>query len=365
MDADKAKGEETREEQLQPGKVEKQQLENTSDLVKQTGQKLSTARSVDDYRKGWPADPAQQKQLTDQGFVPPDQVKNARDVMTATQRASQLATTPKERADIEHGKNEEAISRGNLAVSQANSARSEREYQQKYGDVLGSLGPANAKLAESIANGDTNPTAISRPPNKEQILNGAITLNPNYATAYTTKQSFANPQEKQSQNLSTIARIVGHIDRFEKNSKDMGTAPLYAMGVNQTGGQAALNNDAHAISAELEKLTSGVVGSVEQVKEWQKGLHSVSADARQKSVDEISQLIGSQYEGMNQAYKAGTGQPLPVERFVSPAGQQWMRAKGINVEGMPAGQSQPSAGPPLTPSAPPTTKAAATVPTSR
>jgi hypothetical protein len=35
-------------------------------------------------------------------------VKNAKDVMAATQKASQIATTPKERADIEHEKNEEA-----------------------------------------------------------------------------------------------------------------------------------------------------------------------------------------------------------------------------------------------------------------
>ena len=59
-------------------------------------------------------------------------------------------------------------------------------------------------------------------------------------------------------------------------------------------------------------------------------MHSFRPDIRQAAIDEISKLIGSQYEGMSQTYKAGTGADLPVQKYVSPAGIKWMQSKGIN-----------------------------------
>ena len=35
---------------------------------------------------------------------------------------------------------------------------------------------------------------------------------------------------------------------------------------------------------------------------------------RQKAVNEISQLVGGQYEGMNQSYKAALGSDLPITK---------------------------------------------------
>jgi hypothetical protein len=206
------------------------------------------------------------------------------------------------------------------------------EHQRKMNGALGILNPNARDIARKLAVGDFDPALLGRMPDKEAIVAGAIEINPGWTPQiYSTKKSFTDPEKREAKNLETISRIVGHIGRFESNSKEMGTAPLYALGVNVTGGQNKLNNDAHAISAELEKLVSGGVGAVGQVQKWHEALRSPSEDARQQAIDEISQLIGSQYEGMNQSYKAAIGQDIPMEKYVSPAGRAWMQQKGIKV----------------------------------
>jgi len=206
------------------------------------------------------------------------------------------------------------------------------------------LSPGGAKIAAKLATGDYNPAQLSRFKDKEAIMGEAVNQNPDWTPQlYAAKKSFTDPEGTQAKNLGTISRIVGHISRFEQNSNALGVAPGYAMGMNLTGRAAATSNDTHAISAELEKLTSGGVGSEAQTQQWQKSLSSPLPQVRQQAIDEISRLIGSQYEGMNQTYKAAGGGNLPVQQFVSPAGQQWMRSKGINVGGGPAAAPQSAA----------------------
>ncbi len=247
----------------------------------------------------------------------------------AATAARDAATEADRKVTLQQGAQRVGLEAQNLALRNA-------EYQQKYGDVLTNMSAEQRTLAEKLAAGEMNPAQMGRMPDKEKILAGAIAINPAWTQAtYDTKQAFTSPEHTQAKNLGTISRIVGHIGQFEQNSQKMGFAPAYASGVNLTGDQNVLNEDAHAIAGELEKLVSGGVGSVEQVREWQKALHSPSADARQKAVDGISQLIGSQYEGMNQTYKAAIGSDLPITKYVSPAGQAWMKAKGINVVGAP------------------------------
>lgn len=232
-----------------------------------------------------------------------------------------------------------------IAISGAELGLRNKEYQQKYGDALGQMSPNNKAIAEKLAAGDFNPAQLGRMPGKESIIAGAIQINPNWTPfIFDTKKSFTDPEKTQAKNLGTISRIVGHIGRFEQNSQQMGTAPLYAAGMNLTGQQNQVNEDAHAIAAELEKLVSGGVGSEGQTQAWQKALHSPSAGARQKAVDEISQLIGSQYEGMNQTYKSAIGSDLPIDKYVTPAGRQWMKSKGINVTGALEPAAAPAAG---------------------
>lgn len=198
-------------------------------------------------------------------------------------------------------------------------------------------------IAEKLASGDFDPRQLTRIKNKEGIIAAAIDINPDWTpNSYATKRAFTDPQGKQSQNLGTIARIVEHIGRFESNSAKMGTAPVYAMGYNTSNDASALRTDTKGISAELEKLLAGGVGTEGQTKAWESALNSPIESIRKGAIDEISQLIGGQYTGMNQSYKAGTGKDLPQEQFVSGHGRAWLQKNGINVTGSASGAPAPA-----------------------
>lgn len=264
-----------------------------------------------------------------------------------------IGQTPAESVTSDQAAQREADAEKDRKITQGfegqRVALSQKEYQQKYGDVLGQMSPNNRAIAEKVASGEFDPAQLGRMPGKEAILAGAMAINPAWTPQiYAAKKSFTDPGQIQAKNLGTISRIVGHIGQFEQNSQNMGFAPAYAMGVSRTGDQNKLNEDAHAISGELEKLVSGGVGSAGQTRQWMDSLHSPSAEARQKAVDEISQLVGSQYESMNQTYKSAVGTDLPISKYVTPAGQAWMKSKNINVGGnapAAAGPAQPAQAP--------------------
>ena len=260
--------------------------------------------------------------------------------MTADQRA----TTAQSAANAARAAAAQKETQRHNAVEESQGAGRLGVEQQRLAQTTGGvqLSDTQQAIAHKLAVGDMNPAQLSRFPDKEALIAGAIAENPNWSNqTYATKRAFEDPQAKQSQNLGTISRIVGHIGRYEENSKDMGFAPAFSLGMNLTGDQAKLNEDAHAISGELEKLVSGGVGTEGQVQGWMKGLRAPTAAARQEAVDEISKLIGSQYEGMNQTYKTTIGQDLPVQKYVSPAGLAWMKAKGINMGGAASQASSP------------------------
>jgi hypothetical protein len=220
--------------------------------------------------------------------------------------------------------------------------QAQAEFKLKYGggdgsDIFSRLSPASQLISKQLQTGDFNPALLGRFPDKEAILGaaiqGAAKNGINWTPQiYATQKAFTDPASQQAQNLGTISRIVGHIGRFETNSKEVGTSVLYGAGVNLGGTANATAEDAHAISGELEKLNSGGVGSEGLIKSWQASLRSTFPGVRQKAIDEISQLVGSQYKGMAQTYKTGTGgMELPVDKFLSPEGQEWMKAKGIAI----------------------------------
>ena len=232
---------------------------------------------------------------------------------------------------------------GGLSANEFKTAQlRQREFDLKSGGVP--LTPQQQSIADKLASGDFNPSQLARLPDKEAILAGAIAKGWSQST-YDTKQAFDNPKNKQSQNLGTISRIVGHINRFEENSAKMGIDPIYGMaGANLTGLQKSLSEDSHAIAAELEKLVSGGVGTEGQIKQWQSDLRSSFSGVREQAINEISKLAGSQFESMNQTYKTGTGKDLPLEKYVTGEGRKWLQKNGINVSGETE-SAAPSAGP--------------------
>ncbi len=249
--------------------------------------------------------------------------KNAALSKTYMEQAGVLPDTPALAETKRHNRVEEGI-------SNTREGREQQALNLRTKGSLGVLSDSQKSIAQKVAEGDLSVEQLSRLPDKEAIIAGALELNPEWTrNTFATKKAFTDPASKQSQNLGTISRIVGHIGRFEKNSEDLGVSPSMLIGKSLSGGAAAVASDAHAIAGELEKLVSGGVGSVGQIKAWQEELKSSRPGIRKAAIDEISQLIGSQYEGMQQTYKAGTGKDLPIEKYVSPEGRKWMADKGI------------------------------------
>jgi hypothetical protein len=256
-------------------------------------------------------------------------------------------------AEVENMNASRQLEAKRVGIEGARLGLEKQRYGQQFGDPLQGISQAQMNMAQKYANGDFKlPPAGSRVPGAQAIRQAALALNPNLSDdTFTVKHDFNDPSKTGGKNLATIGRIVGHIGRFEKNSGAMSAmeSGSFGMGATVTGTQKATAEDAHAIAAELEKLTSGGVGSVEQTRSWQNALKSSSAGVRQKAVDEISQLIGSQYESMNQTYKAQTQEDLPLTKYVTPAGRQWLQAKGINVQGASSGAAAgPAASPGVT-----------------
>ncbi len=278
------------------------------------------------------------KQLTDAAEAQRNRDKEARDIEShnlavanvnadlSGKYMKQAGVEPETPANIE-------AARHNLEEERQGRVRENREQRAldlRSKGSLGVLSDSQKAISQKVAEGDMSFEQLSRLPDKEAIIAGAIEINPDLTrNTFATKKAFTDPASKQSQNLGTISRIVGHIGRFEKNSEELGLSPSMMIGKSLTGSAAAVANDAHAIAGELEKLVSGGVGSVGQIREWQEALKSSRAGIRKAAIDEISQLIGSQYEGMQQTYKTGTGHDLPIEKYVSPEGRKWMAAKGI------------------------------------
>jgi hypothetical protein len=225
-----------------------------------------------------------------------------------------------------HNLQDENISGGHLGLD-----------RQKFNMLFGpggsyeNLSDNQKQLAQRVADGDISIQQLGRLQDKELILNAATMLNPQANRAYAAKAAFTDPNSPQAKNLQTISRIVDHIGQFEQNSHKIGFAPMYYFGMNLTGDQAKLHETSQAISEELQKLTSGGVANSSQTEQWKNSLKSPSEEARQDAIDQISKLVGSQYIGMNQSYKAAIGKDLPMEQYVTPAARAWMTKKGLDV----------------------------------
>ena len=207
--------------------------------------------------------------------------------------------------------------------------------QQSSADPLAKLSGAQLEMAKKYASGDLKlPPASSRAPDARLMREAAVQLNRNLSDdTYQVKRDFNDPKGKNGANLQTVARIAGHIARYEKNSSRLGFSPGFAMGMTSTSAQNDTAIDAHNIAAELEKLVSGGVGNKEQVAEVRNSLKSSIPSVRDSAIRELSQIVGSQFEGMNAIYKAQTQQDLPLQKYVSPVGREWLKKNNINVSG--------------------------------
>jgi hypothetical protein len=196
---------------------------------------------------------------------------------------------------------------------------------------------ADLPRLKGIANGDI-PAPSNRNKNYNQTMDWVYQLDPTYTEGrYLGKKNFQN--SKDAQNLGTITRIMGHLDRFDKNSSALGFSPL--LGTNTTGAQRRLHIVSNAIAEEFGKLVSGGVLTQDQAKRSEANLLSPIESVRKDALDEVNQLMDSQFEGIYQRYRATTNQDFPTGKYFDNATQQRLQKRGS----LPSSSGQSGTGP--------------------
>jgi hypothetical protein len=190
---------------------------------------------------------------------------------------------------------------------------------------------------KAIANGDI-PAPSPRSKNYNQTMDWVYQIDPTYTEGrYLGKKNFQN--SKDAQNLGTITRIMGHLDRFDKNSSALGFSPL--LGTNTTGAQRRLHIVSNAIAEEFGKLVSGGVLTQDQAKRSEANLLSPIESVRKDALDEVNQLMDSQFEGIYQRYRAATNQDFPTGKYFDNATRQRLQKRGS----LPSSSGQSGTGP--------------------
>lgn len=292
-------------------------LQADSDLAvaKDVGQKLSAVRSVSDYQRVFNSlSPADQNRAKAQGFTPPDQVRNARDVMAATKTAGDLTKSAHERTEETQGAQRVGIEAGNLgvakqrlAVEQYNAGVDSNGKPIQSSDLTGdnflnSLPMAMRNQVKAIAEGreplPTGRTAGSG--YNKQVSNAVNQYDPQFSTQRAQLRS-AFTTGKQGDNIGALNTAVVHTDQYidALNALKNGTfrpgnaaynalsnlfggaPPTTAKAIaNAVAGETATALKGNATDQEIAAVHSGMpdTGSPEQIAAYAKSqLHVLGA----------------------------------------------------------------------------------------
>jgi hypothetical protein len=213
-------------------------------------------------------------------------------------------------------------------------------------DPISALSPSELEQAQLMATGEKKLLPQSARTGRNKIINdAAYTIAqqngvPLSDTLYKTHQDFTSSTGQANQRMKSITRVMGHLEDFDANNQKLGTSYLDMVGVHgKTPNQVNLNKDATAISEEWKTLIKGN-SSLAAHTELLQGLESPYQKVRQGAANEIKSLLSEQFRGDYQAYKAGTGRELPVDRIFDAKTQQRLSKEGylpnqMNPQGAP------------------------------
>ena len=260
----------------------------------------------------------------------------ARDRQIGLTSQEQVTTAEAAKRDAQTAANE----RAHLSIEQSRLAIE----QNKAKGALGSLTANDQAIAGKLATGDFNPALLGRMPNKEAIVAGAISLNPNWTPqVYEVKKSFKDGSDSTA--IGGMARVLGHLESYAKNSADLGFSPTAAVGMTDaTAAQTRLGRDTSAISEEFGKLVKANALTQGEADRYEHALNSSREGIRSAAVDEITNLMKAQFESKFQKYKTGTGQVLPVDQFFDQHTQGLLQSHGALPDGYVA-PGAPAPGP--------------------
>ena len=240
------------------------------------------------------------------------------------------------------------ISRGQLGVAQSRLGLAQQEFQQKFGNPLEGATDADMLRYESILRGDSpmpSPRSTAGIKTANAVMALAAQRGDNYTDArYKTKQNFKTGGD--SNNLVTLTTGLDHADLALKHSGDLGNSFSLLTGHTLSPEASRYTQDVQQLTGEVGKLVKGGMVTEGEHQALAKNLLSARQDIRDAALNETMQLLGGKVEGIQQKYRVGAGQDIPLDIYDKPT-QERMRRFGI-------GGQTPSTGTQAPPTAVPT-----------
>lgn len=183
-------------------------------------------------------------------------------------------------------------------------------------------------MVDQMIKGETKlPPPGARNNSAARLRAAAFQLDPNLNDErYTVNQSFK--AGKDSNDIGSITRVMGHLDQYSKNSGKLGFSPGLLAGVT-TPGNTGLKQDVNAISEEFGRLVKGGALTQEQSAHFQHGLQSPIPSVRDATINEVKGLLGSQFEAKFQKFKTATGQDLDPSKFFDKQTQERLQKQNL------------------------------------
>jgi hypothetical protein len=221
-----------------------------------------------------------------------------------------------------------------------------QEFQQKFGNPFQSATDADMLRYESILRGDSpmpSPRSAAGIKTANAVMALAAQRGDNYTDArYKTKQNFKTGGD--SNNLVTLTTGLDHADLALKHSGDLGNSFSLLTGHTLSPEASRYTQDVQQLTGEIGKLVKGGMVTEGEHQALAKNLLSARQDVRDAALNETMQLLGGKVEGIQQKYRAGTGQDIPLEIYDKPT-QDRMRRFGIGgLQGTAAGSAPAAPG---------------------
>jgi hypothetical protein len=203
-------------------------------------------------------------------------------------------------------------------------------------DPVSTLSAGERNMVDQMIKGETKlPPAGARNSSAARIRAAAFQLDPSLSDErYTVNQSFK--AGKDSNDIQTITRILGHLDGYEKESGKVGNSVGLLTGIG-TPGTAGIRKYSQAISDEFGKLVASKALTQHEAAQMEHDLLSPVAGTRANAINAVKDLMGSQFEAKFQKYKTATGQELDTGKFFNAKTQERLQKQSITPAGSSSG----------------------------
>lgn len=170
--------------------------------------------------------------------------------------------------------------------------------------------PSDLRAAQMAAAGKLGVKDLpTRGGYRQRIATLANQLDPTFTT--TRKEVMDQFRKgKDADDLKNLVMLNSHMDRFAKNSEDVGlTGRINPFSTADT----RLQTDANDVSGIMGRLTKGGMLTVQEHREYMDRLLSKQPSKRAAAVDELKELLAGKIEGLKNKYENGTGMKMPEE----------------------------------------------------